>query len=892
MSMNKNIVLAVAKRDLRSWFSTPANYVFIMLFVAISCIALMWSSAFFQNSLANLDTWNNVFPWIAAAFVSAATMGMWANERSSGTQELLFTLPGTEFDLQLGKFLAYVTIYTASLGFTFVLPVALVFLGNPDWGQLFANYVGLWLFGVMLVSVSMIGSQLSHSGTVALILSMVFCAAVLMLGQVMSWIGFQSWNTNGPLGQFAEFARGMLPVSGFVLFLGLAVAFFYLSLVLLARRRWRQGGEGVHSSIRFVSLAVGAFALTVIGVQKLPRIDATIEGIHSLGDESRKLLAGLDPNKPVILTAYVSEDVPEQFVQQRRLLLNLVDQFDSIGGNAVEKRIVIPDPYSPEARAAESNYGIRPQLVSTPLAGGGVTESQVFLGFVAQCGTDEVVTPFIEPAVPLEYELTRSIRTVANATRKKVGILKTDVEFMGGMDFQTFRQKPRWQISDELQQQYKIENVDADKEYPAGLDCLVVPQPSSLPQEQMDRLQTWMLAGNPTLLLEDPAPLDAWGTAADDQKGGMQARMMGGGGPEKGNFAGMMGALSLQVPIGEVVWDLSSRSFPGGRLFEEFVFVRGNGVSQDSTITKGLQSVIMLMGGHIVPQKKDGFLVTPLLSSARPSTSRGSTGMNGVVRKNDLFQMDFFGGGPQINPNRRRERRNDDLVMAARVTSTVAEGKAKGVNVIYVSDLDLIGNQFFQIRRQMADPILRFDNVTFVLNCIDSLVGDESLIELRKRRPILRKLEKVEEAQRQYEEKWTEQKDAAEKAAREALDKAQASLDAAVAKIRDDKDLDDQAKEVKIVQVQQQENRKLDLQKAQIDDQKKIKLEEASHDRDAARKGIHDSYRLVTLLLSAVPCLLLGVLTLVRRTSRAASIVPASRRVSPGRVSQGMGGGK
>jgi ABC-2 type transport system permease protein len=219
----------------------------------------------------------------------------------------------------------------------------------------------------------------------------------------------------------------------------------------------------------------------------------------------------------------------------------------------------------------------------------------------------------------------------------------------------------------------------------------------------------------------------------------------------------------------------------------------------------------------------------------------------------------------------------------------VAEGKAKGVNLIYIADLDLIGNQFFMIRRQMADPNLRFDNVTFVLNCIDSLVGDESLIELRKRRPILRKLEKVEEAQREYEEKWTEQKDAAEKAAREALDKAQASLDAAVAKIRDDQTLDDQAKEVKIVQVQQQENRKLELQKAQIDDQKKMKLEEASHDRDAARKGIHDRYRVMTLLLSAVPCLLLGVFTLRRRTSRAASIVPANRRVSHG---HGIGGGK
>ena len=149
--MKTHTVLAVARRDLRSWFGNPANYVFVIKFAGVSCAVMMWSSAFFTNNLANLDTLNGLFPWIVAVFVAAATMGMWSSERANGTQELLFTLPATDFDLQLGKFLAYVSVWTLSLVFTLVLPAALVFLGNPDWGQLFANYVGFWLFGVMLV---------------------------------------------------------------------------------------------------------------------------------------------------------------------------------------------------------------------------------------------------------------------------------------------------------------------------------------------------------------------------------------------------------------------------------------------------------------------------------------------------------------------------------------------------------------------------------------------------------------------------------------------------------------------------------------------------------------------------------------------------------------------
>ena len=882
--MHKNVVFAVAKRDLRSWFGNPANYVFITLFVGLSCFVMMWSPAFFTNNLANLDTLNTygqvpVFPLLAAVFVAASTMGMWTSERANGTQELLFTLPATDLELQLGKFLAYVAMYTVSLAFTLILPLALVFLGKPDWGQLFANYVGYWLFGVTLVAISTIGSQLTTSATVAFIVSILLCVAFIGSGWLLDWTGFHSWRVNGPCGQFLLFAGGQLPVSGILLFAGMTFTFFTLGLVLLSRRHWRSGAEGAHGIVQFASLAVATFALTVIGVQKLPRFDTTIEGIHSLSGESRKLLASLDANRPVYITAYVSEQVPEQFVQQRNLLLNLIDQFDSLGGGAVEKSIVMPEAYSPEARAAETNYGIRPQRVAIELAGGGIAQQQMFLGFVVQCGTEEVVTPFVEPAVPLEYEIMRSIRTVAGSGRRKVGILKTDLEFMGGMDFQSFRQKPRWLIADELQQQYTLENVDPEKDYPEGLTCLIVPQPSSLQQEQMDRLQKWIVAGNATLLLDDPAPFDrlAYGTAADDEKGGMQARMMGGGGPPKGNFAGLMASVGLQWHRGEVAWDLSYRTFPGGGsgMPEEFVFVHDTGFAADSAITKGLQNVVMLGSGYVTADKKDGFTVQPLMRSVAVAGEE-----NGIVRKMDLFQMDLFGQGPQINPNARHERRNADLMLAARVTSKPADDKAKGLNVIYVGDVDMLSNLFFGIRRQSPDPNYRFDNVPFVLNCIDTLSGDESLIELRKRRPELRKLTAVENAQVAFEKKWTTEKDKAEEDAAVALKEAQTRLDDVVKKIRDDASLDDQAKEVKSVEVQQVENRKLENERARIDEKKNRRLEEATHDRDAARKSIHDSYRIVTLLLSLVPGVLLGIVTFVRRSSRAAAIVPASRQVS------------
>ena len=126
---------------------------------------------------------------------------------------------------------------------------------------------------------------------------------------------------------------------------------------------------------------------------------------------------------------------------------------------------------------------------------------------------------------------------------------------------------------------------------------------------------------------------------------------------------------------------------------------------------------------------------------------------------------------------------------------------------------------------------------------------------------------------------WVWRAEAAEDAAKLSLDEAQQRLDDAVAEIRGDATLDPRAKEVKIVEVQQNENRKFELEKAQIEDRKSRRLEEAQHDRDAARTGIHDSYRLVVLVLAALPGILLGLLTYLRRSSRASSIIPTNRRV-------------
>src|SRR6185436_18089871 len=134
--MKWNVLKAIFKRDFVSYFSNPTGYVFICVFVVLSALAAFWPPDFFSNNLANLDQLNRWLPFILLVYVPAITMSTWAEERRQGTDELLLTLPASDLEVVIGKYLAAVAIYTVALVFS-GLSIFLVFsygLGSPDFG--------------------------------------------------------------------------------------------------------------------------------------------------------------------------------------------------------------------------------------------------------------------------------------------------------------------------------------------------------------------------------------------------------------------------------------------------------------------------------------------------------------------------------------------------------------------------------------------------------------------------------------------------------------------------------------------------------------------------------------------------------------------------------------
>jgi ABC-2 type transport system permease protein len=888
-----HVIWAVFKRNLQSYFSNPAGYVFITLFVIISSVVAFWRPEFFSNNLANLDQLNRFMPYVLLLFIPAITMTSWADERRQGTDELLLTLPAHDLDVVLGKYLAALGIYTVALAFSLSHLVVLKVLGSPDFGVMFATYLGYWLMGAMLIALGMVASLVSANVTVAFILGALFCAVPIFLDWIGSPTGgalrrqIEDWSVPA---QFHDFGTGVIPLSGLFYFLSLAAAMLYLNMILLGRRHWAGGeaskGLWAHSLLRFVCVILALFSASVMIERMGIRADASAERLHTLSPESIELVGQIPDDKPVLIQAYYSPDVPREFVETKSDLLGLLKEFEARSRGKIKLNMVPTELYSTAAREAEKRFAIEPKRVFTADAAK-QTSAEIFLGVAFTSGLEEVVIPFFDRGLPVEYELTRSIRTVSRSGRKKVGILSTDAKMMGGFDMRSFGQNPEWSIVTELKKQYDVTSVAADMPLATDFDVLLVAQPSSLTQKQIDNLTEYVKKGGPTLLFLDPFPVDNPQIAPEVPK--MPAGGPFGGGPPpepKGNLRPLLDLVGLDWPSTEIVFETYNPHPQLADLPPEVVFIgRNSGAERpfnpEQIASSGLQEIVTLFPGMLRPKSGgSGPEFIPLLRTSNEG---------GTLSWTEVAQQGFM-GITGINPRRPHFPSGISYTLAARLTgpapveksadktdpakkdatkkdSAKKDEKPATIKVIAIADLDLISEQFFELRRRKVEN-LDFDNVTFVLNCVDVLAGDESFVALRKKRPVHRTLETLEAQNNKFNEELLRQTKAAEDAAKERLEQAQKAFDKQVEQVKNRTDFDERTKEIMLQNLQDVAQRRLDVDKQTIEDQKLNQIREGKADSEQKIRAIQNGVRYMAAAIPPLPPLILGLMVFISRLRR------------------------
>jgi ABC-2 type transport system permease protein len=286
LGLDAAVVRPIFRKEMSTWLSNPTGYVFLTLFIATTGAAAFLQSGFFQRNLADLALLNQLMPAVLMLFVPAITMNVWSEERRTGTEELLLTLPVRDTEVIVGKYLGALGVYTVALGFSLAHLGVLAYLGSPDVGLMFATYLGYWLMGVLFVALGLLGSMFSSNATVAFILGALACAGLTfagtspwasgivgtaliaglaaltwlvvkgdargvgwaiggatILGLVLwlpdLWSGFEDTFAVLGVGQyFYNFGQGIIRLTDVAYFVGGAVVVLYLCSFLVGRRHW------------------------------------------------------------------------------------------------------------------------------------------------------------------------------------------------------------------------------------------------------------------------------------------------------------------------------------------------------------------------------------------------------------------------------------------------------------------------------------------------------------------------------------------------------------------------------------------------------------------------------------------------------------------------------
>lgn len=224
---------SVYRREMRSYFSTPLAYVFIVIFLMLAGIFTFYLGGFFPRGQADLEPFFTWHPWLYLFLAPALGMRLWAEERKTGTIELLLTLPVSTVDAVLGKFLAAWSMMGISLALTFPFWITVNVLGRPDNGVILAGYLGSLLMSGAYLALSAFVSSTTRNQVIAFVVSVAGCFTFQLLGFPLILDLFRPWFPSAVLGfmssigflqHFDSIVRGVVDLRDvlyFVTFIGL-----------------------------------------------------------------------------------------------------------------------------------------------------------------------------------------------------------------------------------------------------------------------------------------------------------------------------------------------------------------------------------------------------------------------------------------------------------------------------------------------------------------------------------------------------------------------------------------------------------------------------------------------------------------------------------------------
>lgn len=239
-------VWCIFKRELGGYFITPIAYVFAAIFVFLSGIFAFYLGGFFEGGQADLQAFFQFHPWLYLFLIPALAMRLWAEERRSGTIELLMTLPVSIGQAVVGKFLAAWAFAGIALMLTFPMWLTVNYLGEPDNGVILASYVGSLLMAGAFLAIGSCVSALTRNQVIAFVISAVICLVFVLAGYPLVLDAVSAFAPEflvetisgfSFLAHFTAISKGVIQLRDLVYFVSLIAFWLFANAVVIDLRK-------------------------------------------------------------------------------------------------------------------------------------------------------------------------------------------------------------------------------------------------------------------------------------------------------------------------------------------------------------------------------------------------------------------------------------------------------------------------------------------------------------------------------------------------------------------------------------------------------------------------------------------------------------------------------
>lgn len=789
------------KKELGSFFSSLIGYLTVAVFLVLTGLMLWVLKSDFNildYGYAGMDGLFLIGPFLYLFLIPAITMRSLAEEKRTGTIEMLMTRPLSDWTIVWAKFLAAWTLVLISLLPTLVTYFSVVALGDPvgniDSGAVAGSYLGLLLLGGAFVAIGLFCSSLTSNQIVSFILAALLCA--------VAYLGAESIYNMGMLGSadlfvkrlglrhhYESISRGVVDTRDVVYFVCAMGLFLMATRMVLQSRKW--GGWAKRRSLRRSHwLEMGAtvaiiVAVSIISNYVFARFDLTSERRYTLSKSTREMLKKVD--EPVLFRVYLEGDFPADFKRLQSETKEMLNQFRAYNSN-IEYEFVNPNTF--ESREEQQVFyqklaqkGIQPTQIQMATAGGSTTQIIIPAADVFYRGRETSVqliqnqryvsdADLLNNSIQnLEYALSNAIRALARGEKRSIGFLQGHGELTGGVLYDVQRS---------LQEYYSLDYVTIDGQIQALTahhrsssdttkydfynlyDLLVVAKPTRpFSEKDLYILDQYIMYGGKVLWLVDALDADLDSLAERGQMMstryplGVDEMLFTYGVRLNANLLMDMRCRPIPMQVG-LVGDKPQFRFCPWFYFPEIVPLA------DHPIVRNLDLIKTDFVGSLDLIDND-IRKTVLLTTSEYTRSKNAPAMVDLAEAQQEPDRRLFSAGSLpiavlLEGEFRSAWRNR---LSPDFTAQSAMGyrdRSEENKMVVVADGDIIRNRYMDDGSVL--PLgydyftqTQYANKDFVLNAVNYLVGDEGMMASRSRNIRLRKLDvmKVHEQRTHYQ---------------------------------------------------------------------------------------------------------------------------------------------